>query len=239
MARIRYLKPDFFKDEDLAELPFEVRLFFAGLWNFADKSGRLEERPKRLKVEIFPYDKVDIEKCLKLLSKPKNGSNKPFIQRYAVENEHYIQIVNWEKHQKPHHTESDSKIPPAPPMEKGTIKEKGMEKQLKASKRLRNGEITVKEPLKTQHLEFVYLTKEQHQKLLKRFGDNKTEGWIDTLNNYIGKIGVKKAEAKYRSHYHTILSWANSETKKGGVNAKGSNAHRGSDTVYSLGEEVK
>ncbi|HCL00410.1 MAG TPA: hypothetical protein DHW42_09955, partial [Candidatus Marinimicrobia bacterium] len=107
MSRIRYLKPDFFKDEDLALLPFEVRLFFAGLWNFADKAGRLENRPRRLKIEIFPYDNVDVEKCIKTLSKPKNGSNKPFIQEYEVDDCQYIQIINWEKHQKPHHTEKD------------------------------------------------------------------------------------------------------------------------------------
>ena len=110
MSRIRYLKPDFFKDEDLATLPFESRLFFAGLWGLADKEGRLEDRPQRLKIEIFPYDKVDVEKCLKLLNNPKSSSNKPFIQRYSVNGEKYIQIVCWDKHQKPHHTEAGSKI---------------------------------------------------------------------------------------------------------------------------------
>lgn len=154
MARIRYLKPDFFKDEDLAELPFEVRLFFAGLWNFADKAGRLEDRPLRLKAEIFPYDNVDIKKCLDLLSKIKNGSNRPFIQRYEADHEKYIQIVNWEKHQKPHHTEQESKIPPPPPLNTMGM-EKGMEKQLKGSKRLRNGETTVKKPLHLSDQDFI------------------------------------------------------------------------------------
>lgn len=146
MARIRYLKPDFFKDEDLATLPYEVRLFFAGLWNFADKAGRLEDRPLRLKAEIFPYDKVDIEKCLSLLNKPKNGSKKPFIQRYEVDGEKYIQIVNWDKHQRPHHTEQESKFPPMPP-----LMEKGMEMESvhEGSRELRNGETTVKRPLST------------------------------------------------------------------------------------------
>lgn len=116
MSRIRYLKPDFFKDEDIATLPFEVRLFYQGLWNFADKAGRLEDRPLRLKAEIFPYDNVDINKCLELLSKCKNGSGKPFIQRYQIDNNKYIQILNWDKHQKPHHTEQASQIPPAPPL---------------------------------------------------------------------------------------------------------------------------
>ena len=146
MARIRYLKPDFFKDEDLAELPFEVRLCFAGLWIFADKEGRLEDRPKRLKAEIFPFDNVDMEQCLESLNKIKNGSNRAFIRRYEIEGEKYIQIVNWHKHQKPHHTEKASEIPeplkfsPTPPIEKG------MEKinQLEASMELSNGYLTVK-----------------------------------------------------------------------------------------------
>ncbi|MFH2030300.1 MAG: conserved phage C-terminal domain-containing protein [Bacteroidota bacterium] len=146
MSRIRYLKPDFFKDEDLALLPFETRLFFAGLWNFADKAGRLENRPRRLKIEIFPYDNVDIEKCIKELSKSKNGSNKPFIQEYEIDGCQYIQITNWEKHQRPHHTEKESLIPPVP-LSREREKGKGMEKQLEASRELDNGAITVKTTL--------------------------------------------------------------------------------------------
>ncbi|HAG51728.1 MAG TPA: hypothetical protein DCL42_10415 [Deltaproteobacteria bacterium] len=47
MGRIRYVKPDFFKDEDVAELPDKTKLLYIGLWCFADKSGRIEDRPKR------------------------------------------------------------------------------------------------------------------------------------------------------------------------------------------------
>ncbi len=144
MARIRYLKPDFFKDEDLAMLPLETRLFFAGLWCLADKAGRLEDRAGRLKIEIFPYDDIDIEQCLQQLAKPKKNSGQPFINRYETDKQRYIQIINWDKHQKPHHTEKESQIPPTTPlMEKGMGM--GMEKQLKASTRLSNGDITVKQ----------------------------------------------------------------------------------------------
>ena len=114
MARIRYLKPDFFKDEDLAELTFWIRLLFAGLWNIADKEGRLEDRSKRIKVDIFPYDTVDIEKGLTTLSVIKPATGLPFIQRYQVNGLNYIQIIKWHKHQKPHHTEKNSDIPPPP-----------------------------------------------------------------------------------------------------------------------------
>lgn len=111
MARIRYLKPDFFKDEDIAELPHQLRLFYAGLWCQADRAGRLEDRPQRLKVEIFPYERFDVEKALSILAQPKKNSQKPFLVRYEVSGERFIQILQWSKHQKPHHTERDSEIP--------------------------------------------------------------------------------------------------------------------------------
>ncbi len=114
MARIRTIKPDFWKDEDIARLPPVVQLFFIALWNFADRKGRLEDRPERLKVEIFPYTKADIEKCLSLLASPKKSSGEPFIIRYEANGRKYIQIVNFEKHQRPHSTEQESIIPDPP-----------------------------------------------------------------------------------------------------------------------------
>jgi len=141
MPRIRYIKPEFFSDEDLAELHFETRLAFAGLWCYADKSGRLEDRPKFLKAMIFPYDDIDMEKQLQILNNPKKNGT-AFIIRYEVKGLKLIQIVNWDKHQKPHHTERDSIFPPHPP-----FKGMGMEKQNEGSPELTNGEITVKQTL--------------------------------------------------------------------------------------------
>ena len=114
MPRIRYLKPDFFKDEDLAEKEPWIRLLYAGLWTIADRQGRLEDRARRIKADIFPYDDFDIESGLTELAKHKN-SGRPFIQRYEINNEGYIQILMWEKHQRPHHTEKASEIPPITP----------------------------------------------------------------------------------------------------------------------------
>jgi hypothetical protein len=114
MARIRYLKPDFFKDEDIKELPFEARLFYQGLWVQADREGRGEDRPERLKIEIMPYDEVNAEEVMRLLACPKKNGKRPFIIRYEIDGERYYQIINWQKHQKPHKTERESVIPPVP-----------------------------------------------------------------------------------------------------------------------------
>jgi hypothetical protein len=113
MARMRTLKPDFFKDEDLSILPYEARLLYAGMWCFADKEGRLEDRPKYLKVEIFPYDNINIEKLLNLLSTPniQDRPGKVFIRRYIVNDRKYIDIPEFLKHQSPHNTEKESCLP--------------------------------------------------------------------------------------------------------------------------------
>lgn len=108
MARTRYIKPATFLDEELADLPIEARYFFAGLWTQADREGRLEDRPKSLKAQILPWDKVDADRLLDLLA-PK------FIQRYSVEGRRYIWIVQFSKHQNPHKKEALSSIP-APEM---------------------------------------------------------------------------------------------------------------------------
>src|SRR3990167_9899654 len=105
MARIRSVKPDFFLDFELSKLEPITRLFFIGLWTQADKSGRMVDEANKLKVQILPWDTVDAEKLLSDLT-PK------FITRYKTKSgEKYLQINSWH-HQKPHHTERDSVIPP-------------------------------------------------------------------------------------------------------------------------------
>ena len=107
MARSRNIKPGFFLDENLASLDPLARILFAGLWCMADKEGRLEDRPARIKVQVLPYDNCDIGKYLDEL----RLFREPYIHRYEVDGKRYIQIVNWERHQNPHKNESDSIIP--------------------------------------------------------------------------------------------------------------------------------
>lgn len=105
MARARNLKPGFFRNADLVELPFEARLMFAGLWTIADREGRLEDRPKQIKMEIFPADTIDCDVLLNMLQASE------MIERYIVGNKAYIQVVNFSRHQNPHRDEKPSVIP--------------------------------------------------------------------------------------------------------------------------------
>jgi hypothetical protein len=107
MARARNLKPGFFKNEDLAECTPWARLCFAGLWTLADREGRLEDRPKRIKGELFAFDSVEVDPLLVELETHK------FILRYkAQDGRGLIQVIEFAKHQNPHHREPESDLPP-------------------------------------------------------------------------------------------------------------------------------
>ena len=105
MARARNIKPGFFRNADLAELPVEARLLFIGLWTLADRDGRLEDRPKQIKMEIFPADCFDCDSLLASLA------STGMIERYDVGGKRYLNVVNFTKHQNPHRDEKASTIP--------------------------------------------------------------------------------------------------------------------------------
>jgi hypothetical protein len=106
MARSRNIKPGLFKNEILGVADPLYTLAFQGLWLIADREGRLEDRTLRIKAEIFPYrDGVDMDAMLHWLQQ------EGFILRYQATEKHFIQILNFGKHQNPHKNETPSEIP--------------------------------------------------------------------------------------------------------------------------------
>jgi hypothetical protein len=108
--RARNIKPGFFKNEALHEVDPYARLLFIGLWCLADREGRLEDRPKRIKVELFPADSVDVDAMLEQLAKAG------MVIRYEADGQRIISIPNFLKHQHPHHLEKSSNFPDLPPV---------------------------------------------------------------------------------------------------------------------------
>lgn len=111
--RARNIKPGFFKNEELSECSPWARLCFAGLWLLADREGRLEDRPKRIKGELFAFECFEVEPLLDELA--LHG----FIVRYVVGAHRLIQIAQFLKHQSPHRLERPSVLPPPPDLGPG------------------------------------------------------------------------------------------------------------------------
>jgi hypothetical protein len=94
MARIRNIKPDFWTDEKLVELEPVDRLLFIGLWNFADDEGYLPYSPKRIKMQVFPGDSLEISRSLQNLISAR------VLTLYSSEAGEVLHVTNWAKHQK-------------------------------------------------------------------------------------------------------------------------------------------
>jgi hypothetical protein len=103
--RARNIKPSLFKNELLGQADPLYTLIFIGCWCAADREGRLEDRPARLRVELSPYRKFDIEAALTWLK--VNG----FIDRYSVDGVAIIQVLKFAVHQRPHSNEVPSVLP--------------------------------------------------------------------------------------------------------------------------------
>ncbi len=103
--RARGIKPQFFTDEVIIGLPFDARLLFIGLWCAADREGRLEDKPRQLKIDLFPEQKVDVAGGLQRLA------DAGLILRYRVADAGYIQVTHFAQHQSPHVKEAPSTIP--------------------------------------------------------------------------------------------------------------------------------
>lgn len=102
--RARNIKPGICKNDELAECSPHARLLFIYMWMLADREGRLENRPKRIRAECFPYEPdVNVEKLLEELQ--------PFLDMYGDDRGKYIHIINFTKHQNPHRNEKESVIP--------------------------------------------------------------------------------------------------------------------------------
>ena len=119
MARARNIKPGFFTNDRLAECDPLARILFAGLWCIADRAGRLEDRPKRIKAELLPYDSCDADALIEQLA--EGG----FLERYEADGNRFIQVLNFAKHQNPHVKEAPSAIPAPYKNKASTVQEQG------------------------------------------------------------------------------------------------------------------
>jgi uncharacterized phage protein (TIGR02220 family) len=107
--RIRTIKPEFFLHEGLYLAEYEeklpMRLAFVGLWCAADREGRFRWEPRKLGVQIFPYDKVDFSRVLDALA------TRGFICRYASATCECGMIPSFLRHQIINNRERASDLP--------------------------------------------------------------------------------------------------------------------------------
>ncbi len=103
MARIRTIKPDYWKSEKMAARTpgpdgREARRMFVGLWNLAEDHGVLRGNPSYIRAELYPYDDdvatADVARWLGLL---ESGG---FVVRFQRDESTYLWVRGFGDHQR-------------------------------------------------------------------------------------------------------------------------------------------
>ncbi len=100
MARIRYLKPDFFSDTTLADLPISTRYLYAGLWPHMDSNGVCEGDPRLVKSWVYPLDEEQLSRHCLDACKQLVKCGRLRVARH--EGKIYLHCPTFAKHQKIH-----------------------------------------------------------------------------------------------------------------------------------------
>lgn len=106
------LDPQIHSDAELWDLETEtgapIYRAFTGVWNFSDREGRFEWKPRQLKALILPFWDGDFSRVLDALA------TRGFLVRYECDGASYGVVRSFHKHQSPNGREAASTLPPPP-----------------------------------------------------------------------------------------------------------------------------
>jgi hypothetical protein len=96
MARIRTIKPEFWRDEVLASISAEAALLAIGLLNHCDDEGYFNANPKLVESDVFPLRTLTNSTPALLLELSRIG----YIEVFSgSDGKTYGKVANFEKHQ--------------------------------------------------------------------------------------------------------------------------------------------
>ena len=97
MARIRTIKPGFFRSDDVTPLTYRARITWVGLWTYVDDEGRGRDNARIIKGELWTLEDdmthVEVEEDLDELDRNDR------ISRYEVDGKRFLVINKWLDHQ--------------------------------------------------------------------------------------------------------------------------------------------
>lgn len=188
------------QSKKLSELSNDTgRLIYTWLLAHLDAEGRFSADPAIIKGIVFPrIKKMTVNKIEKYLNEM---SIKKLLILYQADGDKYLQYIKFREYQNlDKNREAPSKIPPP---KKENIINSGVN-PIK-SDLVPPSEVKLREDKisKETYAEFVLMTKEEHKKLIDKYGEKNTDKFIEKLNNTKGA----NKKLKYDSDYFAILKW--------------------------------
>jgi len=199
MPRGRMINKKISKNKLLASISAKSALLYSWCIPHLDSEGRLEGSPEIIKGVVVPYRR---DFTLKVIASCiKEIDSKGELICYYGNPHKYIQFLGFCNNQTINKDrEAPSEIP-MPTLEELKNSSCATPPQVKSKLNLNIS--------KDKYKEFVYLFKEEHQKLIDVYKEKITNDYIQRLNDYLGSTGKQ-----YKSHYHTILNWIRRDPHK-------------------------
>jgi len=99
--RIRSIKPEFWRSDDIASLPITARLLFIGLWSYVDDNGVGSDKVSSIAADLFAADvEVDPAETFRRVSADATClEGRGLIVRYRAAGKPLLYVTNWERHQ--------------------------------------------------------------------------------------------------------------------------------------------
>jgi hypothetical protein len=222
---MRYIKPQFFLNEDLGTIHKLARYLYIGLWCLSDDRGVFEWKPARIRIQIFPYDTdistENINDWLKSLIELGD------IVQFTEHGNDYGYCVNFSKHQlinNPSKWTFTEKLPDGyddtpilpesyhSPMTALPLGSRDIGSREKGVGKKEESELS---PNKKSYGEFnnVLLTDDQYEKLVTKFGKVPADEKIAIASEKFKAHGYH-----YKDHYAVILGWARTDKAQGKTN---------------------
>lgn len=99
--RIRSIKPEFWRSDDIAALPVTARLLFIGLWSYVDDNGVGSDKVSSIAADLFAADlEADPTETFRRVSADSALlESRHLIVRYRADGKPLLYVRNWKRHQ--------------------------------------------------------------------------------------------------------------------------------------------
>lgn len=113
--RIRSIKPEFWRSEDVVFKDWHTRLVFIGIWSYVDDNGVGLDKLSDITADLFAHDlSIDPTETLNRVSTALDYLQKGGqITRYQVDGKRYLYVSKWEAHQRVNNP-NKPRFPPPP-----------------------------------------------------------------------------------------------------------------------------
>ncbi len=98
--RIRTIKPEFWRSDDIAAMSREERLLFIGIWSYVDDNGVGVDDYRLVAAALFPLDDDQNETREFVRASLNSLSSRSLIARYEVDGKSYLHVSTWRSHQR-------------------------------------------------------------------------------------------------------------------------------------------